>query len=274
MAIYAVGDLQGCLHPLLRLLEKIRFDPVQDRLWLVGDLVNRGPHSGECLRFLKDLGPAAISVLGNHDLHLIATAAGIRPARPRDTLEPLLQRADRDELLDWLVQRPLLHHDAATGWTLVHAGIPPQWDLAHACAATARVEAMLRDPAQRAFFLPVMYGDEPTQWHEDLPEVDRLRYTINACTRMRFLHTDGRLNFTEKGPPEMAPRYLLPWFAYPRRTMRDQPIVFGHWSALGFRRQRNWMSLDTGCVWGQQLTLVRLEQRHPATLPIWHEPCA
>lgn len=274
MTIYAVGDLQGCLSPLERLLERARFDPAKDTLWLVGDLVNRGPDSGPCLRYVRDLGNAAITVLGNHDLHLLATAAGLRQPKPRDTLDQVLQRPDSDELLAWLAERPLIHHDAPLGWTLVHAGIPPDWNLAQALAEARAVEQVLRNPASREAFLEQMYGDTPDRWSADLHGVERLRYTVNALTRMRFIRKDGSLDLDESGPPDSVLGQLTPWFEVGHRRTRGRPIVFGHWSALGFNRGRDWLALDTGCVWGRQLTLVQLAPIGSADpLVAWQESC-
>jgi len=273
MAVYAVGDLQGCLAPLQRLLERARFDPARDRLWLVGDLVNRGPDSGNCLRYVHDLGSAAVTVLGNHDLHLLATGAGLRQPRPKDTLAEVLQRPDAEELLEWLAARPLVHHDAALGWTLVHAGIPPQWDLERACTEARAVEQVLQDPQRRNEFLARMYGNSPERWDDTLKGVDRLRYTVNALTRMRFIRKDGGLDLEESGPPGSVPSRLSPWFEVRKRRMGGQAIVFGHWSALGYRRGTDWLSLDSGCVWGRDLTLVRLDPATPDQRTLWQQPC-
>ena len=273
MAVFAVGDLQGCLAPLERLLESARFDPARDRLWLVGDLVNRGPDSGNCLRYVHDLGSAAVTVLGNHDLHLLATAAGLRQPRPKDTLAEVLQRPDAEELLEWLAARPLVHHDAALGWTLVHAGIPPQWDLERACTEARAVEQVLQDPQRRNEFLARMYGNSPERWDDSLKGVDRMRYTVNALTRMRFIRKDGGLDLEESGPPGSVLSRLSPWFEVRKRRMGGQPIVFGHWSALGYRRGTDWLSLDSGCVWGRDLTLVRLDPARPGERTLWQQPC-
>ena len=273
MATYAVGDLQGCLTPLDHLLERVAFDPAIDRLWLVGDLVNRGPQSLECLRRIRDLGSAAVTVLGNHDLHLLATAAGIRQPRPRDTLSPILESPDGPELLEWLAGQPLLHHDPELGWTMVHAGIPPQWDLQTAIREAAAVSLALREPFSRQPFLRQMYGDEPAQWNPRLNGIERLRFAVNALTRMRFLHSDGRLDFSDKRPPEEAGTHLQPWFAAPDRAMQGQRIVFGHWSALGVRQGKDWLSLDSGCVWGRKLTMVRLEAEVNDNPQFWRANC-
>lgn len=258
MAVYAVGDLQGCLEPLQRLLDRLRFDPAADRLWLVGDLVNRGPHSLETLRFVRDLGTAATCVLGNHDLHLLAVAARGRPLKRGDTLRPVVEAEDAPELLDWLRARPLLHHDADLGWTLVHAGLPPQWDLALAQACAAEVEAVLRGP-HNADLLAAMYGDRPTVWSPDLRGMERLRYIVNALTRMRYVDPRGALELACKSAPEQAPPGLTPWFRIADRRSRDARIVFGHWSTLGLIREPNVLALDTGCLWGGTLTAARLD---------------
>lgn len=273
MAVYAIGDLQGCIAPFERLLERVRFDPSRDRLWLVGDLVNRGPHSGPCLRRVCDLGDAATTVLGNHDLHLLATAAGVRPPRSRDTLIEVLGRPDAAELLEWLAAQPLVHHDPAIGWTLVHAGIPPEWDLDTTLREARRVEIVLQQPSARKTFLGFMYGNTPDRWSEELEGVERLRYSVNALTRMRFIRREGGLDLEESGPPDLAPSRLTPWFQVPERRMRGQPIVFGHWSTLGYRRGADWLSLDSGCVWGRKLTMVRLDTHSPDDPTAWQEPC-
>jgi len=273
MAVYAIGDLQGCLAPFERLLEQVRFDPSSDRLWLVGDLVNRGPHSGACLRLVRDLGESAITVLGNHDLHLLATAVGVRPLRPKDTLKQVLDRPDAAELLDWLAARPMIHHDVELGWTLVHAGVPPAWNLLTAQREAHAVEQVLADASERKRFLQQMYGNTPARWSDDLTGMDRLRYTVNALTRMRFIRRDGGLDLQESGPPSGAPSRLTPWFKVTGRLMSGKPIAFGHWSALGYRRGSDWLSLDSGCVWGRSLTMVRLDDTSPEQIHTWHEAC-
>lgn len=273
MAVYAVGDLQGCLRPLDALLERVSFDPARDQLWLVGDLVNRGPDSLGCLRRVKALGDAAVTVLGNHDLHLLATAAGLRSVRSRDTLDAVLAAPEAAEYLEWLAHRPLLYTDDELGWTLVHAGLPPAWTLQRAHAEARRVEALLRDSAQRKDFLAQMYGNQPNVWSERLRGVERARYCVNALTRMRYLEQSEALDFSESGPPEAAPRRLQPWFQVPWRRSRGLPLVFGHWSALGFRQGPDWLSLDSGCVWGRSLTMVQLTRGLDAELKVWQEPC-
>ncbi|MCB1954265.1 MAG: symmetrical bis(5'-nucleosyl)-tetraphosphatase [Rhodocyclaceae bacterium] len=265
MATYAIGDIQGCYDELCGLMERVRFDPSQDRLWLVGDLVNRGPASLEVLRLVRGMGDAAIVVLGNHDLYLLMVAAGFRKRGKDDTLGPVLDAPDRGELLDWLAGRPLLHLEGER--VLVHAGLPPQWSAPRARALAGEVEAALRGP-DRDRFLSQLQGNRPAAWCDDQGGQDRLRYIVNALTRMRFCSPEGRLEFDAKGPPAMAPDGYLPWFDLPVRAAAAQTIVCGHWSALGFRRQAGLLALDTGCLWGGELTAVRLEDglvfREPA----------
>lgn len=258
MAVYAVGDIQGCLVPLQRLLERLRFDPACDQLWLVGDLVNRGPQSLGTLRFVRSLGEAAICVLGNHDLHLLAIAATGKPLKPRDTLRRVVEAPDAGDLLDWLRTRPLLHHDPALGWTMVHAGLPPQWDVPMALACAAEVESALRGPLSNELFA-AMYGDEPALWSPELQGMERLRYILNALTRMRYITPAGALDLACKAAPAQAPAELTPWFRIDRRLSREARVLFGHWSTLGLIREPNVLALDTGCLWGGQLSAARLD---------------
>lgn len=268
MAVYAIGDIQGCYDPLRRLLDLLRFDPATDSLWLVGDLVNRGPHSVGVLRLVRGLGDRAVAVLGNHDLTLLAVAAGqVKPKR-KDTFHSILDAPDRDELLHWLRYRPLLHHDPTLGFTMVHAGLPPQWDLALAQRGAAELEAVLRG-SRYVEFLGRMFGGELRRWRDDLSGDDRLRFIVNALTRLRFCTIDGGLSLSEKGPPGSQGKGLLPWFAVPERRNADLNIVFGHWAALGYYRAPGVYALDTGCVWGNRLTAIRLDQ--PAA-PAWSVP--
>jgi bis(5'-nucleosyl)-tetraphosphatase (symmetrical) len=269
MAVYAVGDLQGCLDPLRRLLERLAFDPARDRLWLVGDLVNRGPQSLEALRFVRDLGEAALTVLGNHDLHLLAVALAGKKTKGKDTLTPILAAPDRDELIDWLRRQPLLHHEPDLRAVLAHAGIPPDWDIPTAAACAREVEAVLAGDEVRDF-LAEMYGDHPDRWDAGLEGLERLRYTVNALTRMRYLTPDGRLEFKYKCAPEQAPDGLIPWYAAPRAPL-GATVVFGHWSTLGRIRLPGAIGLDTGCLWGGRLTAVRLDDER---LSLAHEPCS
>ena len=258
MTTYAIGDVQGCFDALQTLLEKIRFDPVHDALWFTGDLVNRGPQSLETLRIVKNLGARAITVLGNHDLHLLAVAAGTAKRKKQDTLDEILAAPDCDELLDWLRHRPLLHHDTALGWTLVHAGLLPQWDLADAQRLTREVEAVLQsDHADD--FLAHMYGDLPNHWREDLTGHERLRVIVNAFTRLRYCDPEGKIDLRFKGAPGSQPPDLVPWFQVPRRRSGTEPIVFGHWSTLGAYQDHSVLGLDGGCLWGRELCGARIE---------------
>ncbi len=258
MAVYAIGDIQGCYDELQALLTGLDFNPAQDRLWFVGDLVNRGPKSLETLRYVRELGDAAITVLGNHDLHLIAAAHGHAPNHGDHTLDAILAAPDRDELINWLCHRPLLHHDATLGFTLLHAGLPPQWDLALAQACASEVEAVLQGP-QLAEFLAHMYGNRPDQWSAGLSGLERLRFTVNCLTRLRYCDVDGRLDLNSKGPPGSQPAGQLPWFRVPGRASRDLNIVFGHWSTLGGCDEPGVYPIDTGCLWGGTLTALRID---------------
>lgn len=257
MALFAIGDVQGCLTELSWLLDRLRFDPASDRLWFTGDLVNRGPQSLETLRLIRSFGRAAISVLGNHDLHLLAVAYGVSKTKHRDTFGDVLRAPDRDELLDWLRHRPLLHEEG--GFYLIHAGLPPQWSLAEACAHAAEVESCLRGD-RYGELLRQMYGDWPDQWCEELRGWERRRFILNCLTRLRYCHLDGRIDLKQKGRPGTQPPGLLPWFAHPARRSRGEGIiVFGHWSTLGFYEGDGVRGLDTGCLWGGELTALRLD---------------
>lgn len=263
MATWVIGDLHGCYDDYLRLLERIAFEPGRDRLWFVGDLVNRGPDSLACLRAVRALGDDAVCVLGNHDLHLLASAAGARRQRRKDTFDDVLAAPDRGELLDWLRSCPLLHHDEATGTTLVHAGLHRDWDLATARSLAREVEAVLRgDDYERLF--DYMYGDEPAQWSPDLRGEERIRFAINCFTRMRYCREDGSLDLDPTGPPGTQPAGLVPWFDVPGRANAQLHIVFGHWSALGHVARNGVRSLDTGCLWGGYLSALSLDD--PGTL--------
>ena len=258
MATFAVGDVQGCYDELQRLLERIDFDAAEDRLWFTGDLVNRGPCSLATLRFVKSLGERAVCVLGNHDLHLLAVAAGTAERRHNDTLDEVLAAPDRDELLDWLRRRLVLHHDGILGYTLVHAGLPPQWDLALATACARELETVLRGDGAAEFFRQ-MYGNEPRRWSPELKDTDRLRFIVNCFTRMRYCSVEGDLDFKAKGAPGSQPAGYLPWYAVPGRKSAGLHILFGHWSTLGEVEGHEIYNLDTGCVWGGRLTALRLD---------------
>lgn len=261
MAVYAVGDVQGCLTPLRCLLEQVSFDPTQDRLWLVGDLVNRGSQSLETLRFLYAMRDAVTAVLGNHDLHLLAVAHNVERLKKGDTLREILDAPDCAELLDWLRCQPLIHHDAERQLTMVHAGIPPQWTLKKALKRAAEVEEVLRDDSRLPFFLDGMYGNEPNKWDSDLHGITRLRVITNYFTRMRFCTADGRLEFKSKEGLGSAPKGYAPWFSHPERKMRGQKIIFGHWAALqGQCSEPGVIALDSGCVWGGAMTLLDIDR--------------
>ncbi len=264
MAVYAIGDVQGCYDPLRRLLDHLSFDPSCDCVWLVGDLVNRGPSSLAVLRFVRSLGGAAVAVLGNHDLHLLAVAHHQDRQRNKDTFDDVLRDPNRDEWIEWLCQRPLLHHDPALGVSMVHAGLAPQWDLHQALACASEVHAVLRGPNRGAFFHQ-MYGDSPRCWSEDLSGWERLRFIVNCFTRMRFCSVAGHIDLEHKGPPGTQPARYVPWFLVPDRRTAHERIVFGHWSALGYHDQAGAVGLDTGCAWGGRLTALRLEGA-PASL--------
>ena len=267
MAVYAVGDVQGCVTALEKLLEIIRFEPQRDQLWLTGDLVNRGRHSLETLRLVKGLGQSAVSVLGNHDLHLLAVAAGVRRQRPDDTLGAILGAADRDELLDWLRHRPLVHCDKGLGakTLMVHAGVCPGWSKKDLVRHAAEVEALLRGDRCRRF-LKQMYGRTPARWSPSAERWLRARFITNALTRIRYCDRRGGLDFTHKGPPGNQPKRWLPWFEHPNLKCKKWRIVFGHWSALGFIQYRNVIGLDSGCVWGGTLTAIRLDGEQGGTV--------
>jgi bis(5'-nucleosyl)-tetraphosphatase (symmetrical) len=258
VATYAIGDVQGCCDALHALLGEVGFSVSRDMLWFVGDLVNRGTQSAQVLRFVRSLGERAIVVHGNHDLHTLAVAAGKARRRPDDTLEDLLGAPDRDELLDWLRMRPLLHVDRE--YVMVHAGLLPSWSLAQAADLAAEVEAALRAPAHLELY-PSLYGSKPAAWSDALRGAERLRVIVNAMTRMRFCTPDGAMDFSVKGELEKALPGYLPWFEVPDRRTRGVPIVCGHWSALGLRITPDLLALDTGCVWGGRLTAIRLEDR-------------
>lgn len=267
MALYAIGDLQGCHAEFMALLERLKFDPRRDRLWLTGDLVNRGPASLAALREVRSLGRAVTVVLGNHDLHLLAMAFAPKTVKRREPeLEAVLDAPDAAELLAWLQARPLMHRDDALGWTLIHAGLPPQWTLAQAESCAREVESALRDDV--AGMLEGMYGDEPDRWSASLKGAARLRFSVNCLTRLRFVDRKGRLLLSYKGTIEDAPAGAMPWFRHPGRATKDDAFVFGHWSALGFLAEPGLRCLDTGCVWGGALTALCLDaEAEPVRLP-------
>jgi len=254
--IYLVGDVQGCCNPLEQLLQTIDFSPSRDHLYVLGDLVNRGPDSLGVLRRLRGLGHAATCLLGNHDLHLLAVAHGVRKPHRSDTLGGILNAPDRDDWLNWLRQQRLAV--SAHGWLMVHAGIVPQWDAAQTVSLAGEVETMLRSP-DIGDFLISMYGNEPARWRDDLQGVDRLRCVVNSLTRLRFCALDGTMEFATKEGVDGAPQGFMPWFEVPGRRTAGTPVAFGHWSTLGLINRDDLLSLDTGCLWGGQLTAVRVD---------------
>lgn len=257
MTNYVVGDLQGCLDPLLTLLDRLSFDPQTDRLWSVGDIVNRGPQSLETMRFLKGLGDSFAMTLGNHDLHLLAVAHGCRSPNRKDTLDSVLNAPDRDELIHWLQQQPLML--AVGPFTLVHAGIPPLWTLNAAFAYAHEVEAVLRSN-QAVEFFQTMYGDQPDQWDDALQGPPRWRMITNYLTRMRFCTATGKLDLKNKSAPSNPPEGFSPWFSHDNRKTRQDRIIFGHWAALGGALNSPYLyPLDTGYVWGGRLRIMTLE---------------
>ncbi len=273
MTTYAIGDLQGCHAEFIDLLEVLGFDPRRDRLWLVGDLVNRGPGSLACLREAMALGDAAVSVLGNHDLHLLAVARGGAELKRKDTLAAILEAPDRERLLDWLQSRPLLVREAIGGDTLMsHAGLLPRWSLDQARGLAAELEACLGGERAGAF-LQRMYGNSPTCWRDDLEGIDRLRVIVNVFTRMRFIDAEGCLDFAAKEGLDSAPPGFAPWFRYPRAD--DARLIFGHWAALQGETpgsRVNAQALDTGCVWGGRLTALNLESGERISVPSRQRP--
>lgn len=267
MATYAIGDIQGCYDSLQALLARCAFDPAVDRLWLVGDLVNRGPQSLTTLRFIRSLGDAAVTVLGNHDLYLLMVAEGGAKFRGKDdTLQEILDAPDCDELLNWLRHQPLCYTEGE--YCMVHAGLLPQWTAARARELAGEVETALQGPNFREFILN-LWGSEPAGWSDDLAGWQRLRVIVNAMTRMRFCTRDGVMEFKVKGKLANAPAGHLPWFDLPTRQSRDAVLVTGHWSALGLKVEPNFLALDSGCLWGGHLTAVRLEDR-----AVFQVPCS
>ncbi len=263
MAVYAIGDIQGCFNELEQLLDKINYDASIDQLWLVGDLVNRGPQSLETIQFVRALDNSAKCVLGNHDIHLIACHAGVQTCKPKSSLNQILQHPKVDEMIDWLRFQPLLHYDAKLNWLMIHAGLIPQWDLATAQACANEIEEQLRS-THYVEFLTHAYGDMPNQWNAELSNQDRWRVILNAFTRLRLCDLHGKMDFNYKGLLGKQEKHLHAWFDVPRKS-KDLNIIFGHWSALGLKHTDNLLGLDTGCLWGSQLTAARIDIK-PVTL--------
>lgn len=259
MATYAIGDIQGCYEPFMRLLDIIQFHPERDTLWVTGDLVNRGPDSLQVLRYLNQLGTRHQIVLGNHDLHLLAVSVGAHPPHKSDTLTEILHAPDRDNLLDWLRHRPMLVQHETMPFVMTHAGIAPFWTIAKAKELAEEVEFVLRGTHWRGFFSE-MYGNQPDLWQDSLSGAERLRCIVNYMTRMRFCDADGRLDLTNKGTVQSADPSYMPWFSVKPRMSDGVSLVFGHWAALdGKTDEPNMYALDTGCVWGNRLSAMRLE---------------
>lgn len=262
MAIYLIGDVQGCYDELMALLKRIKFNKHQDKLLFTGDLINRGPQSLNVVRFVKSLGRRAVTVLGNHDLHYLAVSCGVKPLGQHDTFSSLLTAKDNKSLFHWMRKRPLLYLNKKWGILLVHAGILPHWDLISAQRYTKEVEQMLRGKRKNyLFLLKQMYGDHPAVWSPHHPKMDRMRFVMNCLTRMRYITSSGILNLSEKGKGKSLSGHQ-PWFTGPLVLHKKNPglrIFFGHWAALNGRTNRsNVIGLDTGCCWGNRLTAVRL----------------
>ncbi|AXY02006.1 bis(5'-nucleosyl)-tetraphosphatase (symmetrical) [Vibrio alfacsensis] len=263
MATYIVGDIQGCFDELQQLLEHVKFSKQEDQLWLAGDLVARGPRSLETLRFIKSLGDSAKVVLGNHDLHLMAVSQGLKKVKDKDKTAPIFSAPDKEELLAWLAQQPLLEEHEE--FVMCHAGISPQWDLPTARACAREVESIIQSE-QLPWLLENMYSNQPDLWDDSLSGLDRYRYTINAFTRMRFCFPDGRLDMDCKLPPqEVSEDELVPWFKLPQRVPLEKTVLFGHWAALQGHIGESIIGLDTGCVWGGSLTMIRWEDKQVFT---------
>lgn len=266
MATYAIGDIQGCFASLEKLLLQVDFNKSRDKLWFAGDLVNRGPDSLSTMRLVKSLGDSAITVLGNHDLHLLAIAAEHKQTKDKG-LKKILKADDGPELIHWLRQQPLIHHDDNLGFTMAHAGIYPKWSLSQAQEYASELHEVLKGD-KYLDFIHNMYGNKPKKWKKKLDGWDRLRFICNAFTRMRFCSQDGKLDFKKNGTPKVEASDIIPWFDVPDRKMKSQPILFGHWSTLGLLKRNDVYALDTGCVWGGQLTALRVDSDSPQYISI------
>lgn len=269
MAIYAIGDVQGCYNELQTLLKKINFSSDKDILWFAGDIINRGPQSLQTLRFIKSLDANAVTVLGNHDLHTLAVANGRGKQNKKDTIKEILEATDRDELLSWLMHRPLMHYNSQLNVCLVHAGIHPQWTVEQALAHSGEVEAVLQGSKSHEFFHH-MYGDKPPKWSGKLDGWDRLRFITNVFTRMRYCDEKGRLSLRDKGAPGNQPNGITPWFNVKKRKTLNNRIIFGHWSTLPNPNIDNLYPLDTGCLWGGKLTAIKVDESMSEIIQI---PC-
>jgi bis(5'-nucleosyl)-tetraphosphatase (symmetrical) len=275
MSTYAIGDLQGCNSELQDLLDKINFDETNDQLWFVGDLVNRGPASLDCLRFVKSLGNKVKVVLGNHDLHLLAVANKIRKPHRKDTFDEILTAEDSEELFNWIRQQPLLVHDPELNFTMIHAGLPPQWALEKAKELSQETETLLQSH-HFDDFIHNMYGDQPDTWKDKLKDDDRHRFIINAFTRTRYIDKDNKLDMKETCAPGNQNKSLTPWYAIPDRKTKRDKIIFGHWSTVTLGKEKDFKQynvypLDTGCLWGGNLTAMRLEDKKTFSVPSQQE---
>jgi bis(5'-nucleosyl)-tetraphosphatase (symmetrical) len=256
MAIYAIGDVQGCFDELQALLNLINFNPTNDQLWFTGDLVNRGEKSLETLRFVKQLGTSAVTVLGNHDIHLLVSANFPERIKKKDTLQSIITAPDCDELLDWLRKQPLFHYKHDIG--MMHAGIPPQWDLTKTQTLATIAQKALRADNYRDT-LAQLYSDQPDRWSKDLKGIEQLRFIISAFTRMRYCTKKGQLDFQYSGELGSQPAHLMPWFDAPNRKIAPTQLIFGHWAALGYYTKNNCYCIDTGCIWGRELSALRID---------------
>ncbi len=271
MSTYAIGDLQGCYAELQDLLNKINFDESKDKLWFVGDLVNRGPDSLKCLRYVKSLEKKAKTVLGNHDLHLLAIANKVRQPHRNDTFDEILNADDANDLLDWIRHLPLLVHDKDLNFTMIHAGLPPQWSLKKAKELAKETESLLQSD-KFTDFIHNMYGDKPDTWSKTLSGDDHHRFIVNCFTRIRYLEETGKLNLEENNAPGTQAKNLIPWYALANRKTNKDKIIFGHWSTVTLGEERkfkqyNVYPLDTGCLWGGELTAMRLEDEKIFSVP-------
>ena len=269
MATYVIGDIQGCFDELQELVDYISFNPKKDQLWFVGDLINRGPKSLETLRWVKSLGDSAATVLGNHDLHLLAAHAGARDIRTTSSLYNVLQAKDVDDLVNWLRRQPLIRYNKSLKFAMVHAGLAPQWAIKDALHYAEEVEKILRSKKYKEFLFN-MYGDHPNQWDGRLKGWNRLRTITNFMTRVRYCTNAGVMSFTDKGPPGTQSARMKPWYEVPSRKSQDTTIVFGHWSTLGYKHKSNIIATDTGCLWGGALTAIKVESE---SLTIYQLEC-
>lgn len=269
MAHYAVGDIQGCYDPLARLLEQVNFDQSKDTLYCVGDLVNRGPKSLKTLRLLKSLNNQCVTVLGNHDIHLLAMMYGVRDHRSHDTLKKIINAPDAQEIADWLRHQPLLYTNESRHFLMCHAGIYPWWTLKQARQYSLDVEDVFRDEKNCITLLKRIYNNKPSKWSNDLSPLQHLRFTINAFTRMRFCSPNGHLNLTESGYEGKIRKNRIPWFMIPNKHTKEYRIIFGHWSAVGLLNTPTHLGLDTGCVWNREMTMAKIPNNPTKTVTLY-----